>query len=89
MVSGADVAKRPKSVVVVLTEDAEEGGYFLDAYDRDGRPTTATTWHGGRVAASNWAATEHAPADIGAWQELPDSIRDAATYARREAGRTR
>ena len=86
-VSGADLAKRPPSVVVVLTEDAEQGGYFVAAYDTAGRPTVPTTWHGARAGATAWAESEHAPADIGEWREIPDTVADAALYARKAISR--
>ena len=80
-VAGADVGKRPPSVVVLLTEDTGEGGYFLDAYDSHRRRTMPTTWHGARAAATSWAKSEHRPADLGPWREIPDAVSDAVGYA--------
>jgi hypothetical protein len=82
-VSGADQARRPPTVVLILIHDLQEGGYLLEGYDRDGRET-ASVWHGAIASAKDWAASEHAPADVGIWHPIPNSIRDAATYARRQ-----
>ncbi len=69
---------------MVLTHDLNEGGYFLEGYDRDGRETTSV-WHGSMAAAKDWAAAEHAPADIGVWQPIPNAVRDPAAFALRQA----
>jgi hypothetical protein len=83
-VTGADLAHRPKSVVLVLATDSDQGGCYLDGYDREGAHTTRT-WHGGLRLAKDWAAAEHAPADIGAWHPIPPEVRDVAAYAIRQA----
>lgn len=38
-VSGADRARRPASVVVIITADEEQGGFVVRAYDNEGRST--------------------------------------------------
>ena len=88
-VSGADTAKRPPSIVVVLTQDDEEGGFYLSSFDGAGKPTAPMTWHSSRTDATRWAATEHHPADISRWFNIPNSVRDPATFATREALATR
>jgi hypothetical protein len=85
VVSGADVANRPRSVVLVAVDD-EEGGCYLDAYDRDGGQTLPTTWHGSRARARQWALAEHQPADIGRWSLIPAEVSNAADHALRHAG---
>ena len=82
-VSGADKGRRLPTVVLVLVQDLNEGGYFLEGYDRDGRET-ANVWHGAMAAAKEWASSEHAPADVGPWQAIPNSVHDPATYALRQ-----
>jgi hypothetical protein len=82
-VSGADRANRLPTVVLVLIEDRDEGGCFLEGYDRRGAETTST-WHGGMPAAKAWAATEHAPADVGVWHPIPNDVLEPAAYAMRQ-----
>jgi hypothetical protein len=79
-VSGADVANRFPTSVLVLTEAPDGGGYFLEGYDRNGRETTST-WHGARAAAKEWAGSEHAPGAIGSWRIVPEEVTDPAQYA--------
>lgn len=84
-VSGADVAQRPRSVVLVLTNDGLGEGFWVTGYDPDGRETTST-WHGGRSDAEIWASSEHAPADVGPWREIPAETSNAVGYALQMAG---
>lgn len=82
-VSGAETARRPRSAVLILEEDLEEGGFTVTGYGRDGSVTSPATWHGGRAAALEWAQTEHVPADIGRWYEVPTEVFDVVAYALR------
>jgi hypothetical protein len=85
-VSGADAGSPPKTVVLVLTHDEAEGGYFLAGFDGSGAETLST-WHGGMRDAREWAATQHAPADVGPWVEIPREVSDATSHALRAAKR--
>jgi hypothetical protein len=82
-VTGAETGRRPKSVLLILEEDFEEGGFTITGYGRDGSVTSQATWHGGRAAALEWAQAEHVPADIGRWHEVPRDVFDIVAYALR------
>jgi hypothetical protein len=68
---------------MILISDLNEGGYFLEGYDRAGQETTST-WHGGMSAAKDWAASQHAPADVGPWHPIPNDVNEPAVYALRQ-----
>jgi hypothetical protein len=77
---------RAPTVVLISVEDPIEGGFEMTAYDSNGDETVCV-WFAGREASRQWAETEYGEGDVGPWREIPDTVRDLATYAIRQVRR--
>jgi hypothetical protein len=77
---------RQATAVLVSVQDLDKGGFFLTAFDAS-RTEVSSTWHGGLTATRQWAKSQYGEGDVGKWHEIPDDVRDPATYALRQVRR--
>ena len=70
------------SVILMLEQDLEQGGWYLRGYDREGTETLES-WHGSLGGAQAWAGSQFGAETIGAWSDVPDGPGDPVRYALR------